>query len=295
MKLARYSLNGTVRVGVVDGDRVLDLADLDPAAPSRISDVLAKGPAYLAHISPRVKQAAASHALATVRLLAPVPEASKYLCTGLNYADHLAEARALGMQIPEPLTQGWFAKQVSSINGPYDPVYKPKVTSKMDYEAELGFVISKRVRYATEEQALTAIGGYFVANDFSARDWQFASPTVFLGKSFDTHGPIGPWIVTPDEIGNPRELGIRCFVNGELRQQGNTSQMIFGFAEQIMHLSQVMTLMPGDLISTGTCAGVGIATGRFLKVGDIVRVEIDRIGHIENEVIAEPAFDNDPA
>ena len=127
-----------------------------------------------------------------------------------------------------------------------------------------------------------------VANDVTARDWQFASPTYTLGKSFDTHGPTGPWIVTPDEVPDPHNLEMRLTVNGELRQKQNTGTMIYNIWQQIAHLSTVMTLMPGDLIATGTCAGVGIALGKFLQPGDVVRVEIDRIGHIENRIVQEP-------
>jgi 2-keto-4-pentenoate hydratase/2-oxohepta-3-ene-1,7-dioic acid hydratase in catechol pathway len=139
-----------------------------------------------------------------------------------------------------------------------------------------------------ESDALSVVGGYFVANDLTARDWQAASPTFTLGKSFDTHGPIGPWIVTADEIPDPQSLQMRLFVNGELRQKQSTAGMIYSLAQQISHLSKVMTLLPGDLLATGTCAGVGVASGKFLQPGDVVRVEIDGIGHIENRVIAEP-------
>jgi 2-keto-4-pentenoate hydratase/2-oxohepta-3-ene-1,7-dioic acid hydratase in catechol pathway len=158
----------------------------------------------------------------------------------------------------------------------------------MDYEAELGVVIGKRCRYVTEDAATSVVGGYFVANDLTARDWQQASPTFTLGKSFDTHGPIGPWIVTADEIEDPQSLEMRCYVNGELRQRQSTSQMIYSVVQQIAHLSKVMTLVPGDLIATGTCSGIGAVQGKFLQPGDVVRVEIDRIGHIENRVIPEP-------
>jgi 2-keto-4-pentenoate hydratase/2-oxohepta-3-ene-1,7-dioic acid hydratase in catechol pathway len=186
--------------------------------------------------------------------------------------------------------QVWFNKQVSSINGPFDAVHSPRVSEMLDYEAELGVVIGKRCRHVSAADAKNFIGGYFVANDVTARDWQFASPTFTLGKSFDTHGPIGPWIVTADEIPDPHALDIKLFVNGKQRQSSNTSQMIYNIYAQIEHLSKVMTLEPGDLLATGTCAGVGIASGKegMLKVGDVVRVEIERIGHIENTIIAEP-------
>jgi 2-keto-4-pentenoate hydratase/2-oxohepta-3-ene-1,7-dioic acid hydratase in catechol pathway len=152
-------------------------------------------------------------------------------------------------------------------------------------------VIGKRCRHVRAAQAREVIAGYFVANDVTARDWQFASPTWTLGKSFDTHGPIGPWIVTADEIADPHALPMRLYVNGELRQSASTGLMIHNIYEQIAHLTTVMTLEVGDLIATGTCSGVGVARTppSFLKIGDVVRVEIERLGHIENQVIAEPA------
>jgi 2-keto-4-pentenoate hydratase/2-oxohepta-3-ene-1,7-dioic acid hydratase in catechol pathway len=138
------------------------------------------------------------------------------------------------------------------------------------------------------------VAGYFVANDLTARDWQLESPTFTLGKSFDTHGPIGPWITTADEIVDPHDLKMRLWVNDDLRQNQNTGMMIYNIWQQIHHLSQVMTLEPGDLIATGTCANVGIALGKFLQPGDVVRVEIEKLGHIENRVIEEPIEDYVP-
>jgi 2-keto-4-pentenoate hydratase/2-oxohepta-3-ene-1,7-dioic acid hydratase in catechol pathway len=158
----------------------------------------------------------------------------------------------------------------------------------MDYEAEMGVVIGKRCRYVSLEDARSVVAGYFVLNDVTARDWQFKSPTYTLGKSFDSHGPIGPWITTADEIADPHALDMKLWVNGELRQQASTGGMIYDIWQQIHELSQVMTLEPGDLIATGTCANVGIALGKFLQPGDVVKVEIAGLGHIENSVEQEP-------
>ena len=227
-----------------------------------------------------------------MKLEAPIPDAQKYLAIGMNYQDHADEAARAGVAVPK--NQLWFNKQVSCITGPYSPVYKPRVSTKMDYEAEMGVVIGKRCRYVSEADARSVVAGYFVANDLTARDWQFASPTFTLGKSFDTHGPIGPWITTHDEIDDPHDLMMRLWVNGELRQEQNTGQMIYNIWQQIHHLSQVMTLEPGDLIATGTCANVGIALGKFLQPGDVVKVEIDKLGYIENRVIEEPVEDHVP-
>jgi 2-keto-4-pentenoate hydratase/2-oxohepta-3-ene-1,7-dioic acid hydratase in catechol pathway len=291
MKLARYSLDGTMRIGVVRADRVIPLSALLPSPPATIRELLAAGPSLLKAIALALQGtgAGAGHALASVRLEAPIPDAGKYLAIGMNYQDHADEAAAAGINIPK--NQLWFNKQVSCITGPFDDVCKPRVSEKMDYEAELGVVIGRRCRYVSAEDARSVVGGYFVSNDLTARDWQFASPTYTLGKSFDTHGPIGPWITTADEIADPHALQMRLWVNGELRQH-NVTKMIHDIWQQIHHLSQVMTLEPGDLIATGTCAGVGIASARFLQPGDVVKVEIEGLGHIENTVVADdtPAY-----
>lgn len=287
MKLARYTVNGKTTIGVIDGDRVVDISDLDANAPATLREVLAQGAPLLEKLRSSIKVAKGGHSLSSVRLEAPIPDAQKYLAIGMNYHDHAEEAARAG--VPVPKNQLWFNKQVTCITGPFDPIYKPRVSDKMDYEAEMGVVIGKRCRYVSEEDAQSVVAGYFVANDVTARDWQFQSPTFTLGKSFDSHGPIGPWITTADEIANPHDLEMRLWVNGELRQKQNTGQMIYNIWQQIHHLSQVMTLEPGDLIATGTCANVGIALGKFLQPGDVVKVEIDELGHIENRVEAEPS------
>jgi 2-keto-4-pentenoate hydratase/2-oxohepta-3-ene-1,7-dioic acid hydratase in catechol pathway len=286
MKLARYRFENRIAIGIVEGDTVLDVSAAVPDAPASIEAMLAAGTDELSRIERLARAAARARPLAAVRLECPIPHPQKYLAIGMNYHDHAEEARKAG--IPIPTTQLWFNKQVTCVTGPYDAVCKPKVSDRMDYEAELGVVIGKRCRYVPEDDALSVVGGYFVANDLTARDWQQASPTFTLGKSFDTHGPIGPWIVTADEIGDPQALELRCYVNGELRQQQSTAKMIYSVAQQIAHLSKVVTLMPGDLIATGTCSGIGAVLGKFLQPGDVVRVEVDRIGHIENRVILEP-------
>ncbi|ROZ75047.1 fumarylacetoacetate hydrolase family protein [Ramlibacter sp. WS9] len=287
MKLARYTYQGETRIGVIRADSVVAIAHLDAAAPATIRELLAGGQALLNRLDLALEQSSAAVPLKDVRLLAPIPDAQKYLAIGMNYHDHAEEAARAGIAIPK--NQLWFNKQVSCITGPYDPIYKPRVEDKMDYEAEMGVVIGKRCRYVSEEDARSVVGGYFVANDVTGRSWQFQSPTFTLGKSFDSHGPIGPWITTADEIADPHALDMKLWVNGELRQQASTGGMIYNIWQQIHHLSQVMTLEPGDLIATGTCANVGIALGKFLQPGDVVRVEIDKLGHIENTVAVEPA------
>jgi 2-keto-4-pentenoate hydratase/2-oxohepta-3-ene-1,7-dioic acid hydratase in catechol pathway len=226
------------------------------------------------------------HALEDVRLLAPV-QPRKFLAIGLNYADHIAES---GMEAPQfPV---FFNKQVTCVVGPDEDVHMPRVSSLLDYEGELAVVIGTRCRHVPEERAHEVIAGYTIANDLSVRDWQVRTPTMTMGKSFDTHGPLGPWIVAQNELGDPHDLSIRTYVNDELRQDGNTGRMIYDCYEQVAHLSQAFTLEPGDVIATGTPAGIGAVRQPFpeglLKVGDIVRVEIDRIGELRNTVVEEP-------
>jgi len=288
VRLVSYQYKGVDSVGIVAGDEVVDIPANLPHAPNSIKAIFAEGDSMLAEIRQLAESGKGSRVkLSDVSLLAPISDPQKYLAIGMNYQDHAEEVRAKGIAIPK--SQLWFNKQVSCITGPYDPIVYPRVSNKLDYEAELGVVIGRRCRYVSEEDARDVIAGYFVANDVSARDWQAASPTFTLGKSFDTHGPIGPWIVTADEVENPHDLDMRLYVNGEIRQQTNTSGMIYNIWQQISYLSQVMTLEPGDLIATGTCANVGMATGKLLNIGDVVKVEIEGIGSIENTVIADTA------
>jgi 2-keto-4-pentenoate hydratase/2-oxohepta-3-ene-1,7-dioic acid hydratase in catechol pathway len=223
--------------------------------------------------------------LADVQLLAPVPRPGKYLAISLNYADHIAET---GRDKPE--FPSFFTKQSSCVTANGEPIFLPKVSDKLDYEGELALVIGKRCRHVPVEQAHQVIAGFTIANDVSVRDWQFRSPTFTVGKSFDTHGPLGPWLVTSDEINDPHNLDLKTWVDDELRQDSNTQHMIFNCYEMIAYLTQAMTLEPGDVISTGTPAGVGVKmTPRgYLRAGQTVRVEIAGIGALTNPVITEP-------
>ncbi|WP_250517901.1 fumarylacetoacetate hydrolase family protein [Caballeronia sp. INDeC2] len=224
-----------------------------------------------------------------VTLQAPVPRPGKILGIGLNYADHVEES---GMQ--RPSEQLWFAKMPTAATGPFDPIELPRVSEQLDYEAELAFVIGRRCRHVPRERAREVIFGYCAANDVSVRDWQLRTSQFTIGKSFDTHAPFGPWIVTADEIGDPHTLGIRCFVNDEQRQNSNTSELVFDCFSQVEHLSKAMTLEPGDVILTGTPGGVGVGLRppRWLRPRDRVRVEIDKIGAIENTVQTETSNDH---
>jgi 2-keto-4-pentenoate hydratase/2-oxohepta-3-ene-1,7-dioic acid hydratase in catechol pathway len=202
------------------------------------------------------------------------------MAIGLNYAEHAAESG-----VEKPKHQIWFAKTANTINGPFDPVELPAVSAALDYECELVLVIGRRCRNVLYDEARKVIFGYCVGNDVSVRDWQLMTPQWVLGKSFDTHAPIGPWITTADEI-DPHSLAMHLQVNGETRQHGNTRELLFDCYAQVEHLSKVMTLEPGDIIFTGTCGGVGIASNppRWLEADDVVRVEIEGLGAIENTV-----------
>ena len=281
MKLVRYD-DGTVKIGAVKGDGIVDLA----AAGCRwttICSIAGGGAQALDDVRTLVERTDASVALGAVRLLAPIERPGKYLAIGMNYAKHLEEADRLG--VARAKHQTWFNKQTTCLSGPYDDI-DPGVTEKLDYEVELGAVIGAPAKHVREAAATAHVFGYFVANDVSARDWQFHTPTFTMGKSFDTHGPIGPWIVTADDVPDPHALDLRCYVNGALRQSNNTSQMIHNLWAQIAYLSTAFTLETGDLIATGTPEGVGVGMEppRFLQPGDVVRCEIDGIGAIENRV-----------
>lgn len=286
MKLVTFTHNGATRIGKLVGDQVLDLAAALPQLPRDMRSLLAEGEPALALVHAAEPVPSAMLPLADVKLEAPVPNPSKYLAIGMNYADHIEESLRKGIKTPD--VQLWFNKQVSCITGPYDPVVMPSMSDMLDYELELCVVIGKRCRNVSVADAPAVIAGYMVANDVSVRDVQWRSPTWTVGKSFDTHGPVGPWLVTADEIADPHALNMRLTVNGEERQNNNTSKMVNNIYQQIAHLTEVMTLEPGDLIATGTPMGVaaGMTPPRYLKVGDVVRAEIDHLGFIENKVTA---------
>jgi 2-keto-4-pentenoate hydratase/2-oxohepta-3-ene-1,7-dioic acid hydratase in catechol pathway len=290
MKLVTFSHQGRMAIGKIEGRQVVDLPASEPSLPGTMRELIAAGPRALALARAVEAEFAVTIPLADVQLLAPVPDPSKYLAIGMNYSKHVAEAVRAGIKVPD--TQVWFNKQVSCINAPYGVVHMPppQVSDKLDYEVELCVVIGKRCRHVKAADAKSVIAGYMVCNDFTLRDWQIRSPTMTMGKSFNTTGPIGPWIVTADEVADPHALEMRLFVNGELRQQETTGGMVYDIFQQIEHLSTAFTLEPGDLIATGTPSGVGVAMQppRFLKIGDVVRAEIDNLGFIEHRVVAEP-------
>jgi 2-keto-4-pentenoate hydratase/2-oxohepta-3-ene-1,7-dioic acid hydratase in catechol pathway len=282
MKLVRFDAGDGPKCGVVVEDGVVDLAAAG-CVFTDMMDIINGGAEALEAVAQTVADTKPQHALNSVSLLAPISRPGKYLAIGMNYKKHADEAHKLGVAVPEH--QVWFNKQTTCVSGPYDEI-DPGVTEKLDYEAELGLIIGTAAKGVSIKDALKHVFGYFVANDVSARDWQMHTSTFTMGKSFDTHGPIGPWIITADEVPDPQNLELRCYVNDELRQSTNTSEMVHHIANQITYLATAFTLEPGDLIATGTPSGVGVAMEPpvYLQAGDVVRCEIDGIGVIENRV-----------
>lgn len=291
MKFVRFDAGQGAAAGVLSGESISRLEAPDGRA---VDDVI-----YWLNQVDRAAELttqASTQVLRTdeVRFLAPVPRPRKFLAIGMNYQGHLAEMQRAGMSVSSS-GQVWFNKQVTTVNGPFDDVLKPATSDMLDYEVELCMVVARYGRDVPRDDAASIIGGFMVCNDFSVRDWQIASPTLTLGKSFDTHGPVGPYIVTPDEVGDPHELALRLWVNGELRQDSSTGDMIHDCWDQVAHLTRAVTLEPGDLIATGTPAGVGaLMTPRtFLKAGDVVRAEVERVGHIQNTIVDRPRGESD--
>lgn len=282
MKLLRYELDGSARSGVLAGGEIVPLTPIADSYPTMLS-IIGGGDQALAKVRTVAEAGVGKIALSDVTLLAPIERPGKYLAIGMNFGKHVEEAAKLGIERPK--RQFWFNKQTTCLSGPYDAI-EMGVSEKLDYEVELGVVIGKPAKGVSEADAANHVFGYFVANDVSARDWQAHSPTFTMGKSFDTHGPIGPWIVTADEIGDPHSLRLRCWVNDELRQDADTGELIYNVWQQISYLSTAFTLEPGDLIATGTPSGVGIGMDPpiYLNSGDVVRCEIEGIGVIENTV-----------
>lgn len=284
MKLVTFIHNGLARVGAVCNNNVVDSQD-DTEIPSTMIDFLAAGDSAMQRMQRLVDTMPPKFSLSEVTLAAPVPRPGKYLAIALNYADHIAETGK-----DEPDYPSFFSKQSTCVIGHNGAIHMPKVSSKLDYEGELAFVIGKRCRHVPVDKAHQVIAGFTIANDVSVRDFQARSPTMMIGKSFDTAGPLGPWLVTTDEIADPHNLNLQTWVESELRQNSNTQHMIFNCYEMVAYLSQAMTLEPGDVISTGTPSGVGVKMQPrgYLKVGQTVRIEIEGIGTLSNTVINEP-------
>lgn len=280
MKIVRFCIDrDPARFGIAADDRIISLHGVLPAGLDDARELIARWEELLPAVSAAQTRGGPWLPMKSAKLLAPIARPGKIFAIGLNYADHIAESK-----LGTPEHQVWFTKAATSVNPPYDGVEIPSEPSFVDYEAELVVVIGKGGRDLTREQAPGAVFGYCVGNDVTERAWQHRTPQWSLGKSFDTHAPIGPWITTADSLRDPHTLDVKSWVNGELRQSSNTRQLVFDIWEQIAHLSHAMTLEPGDLIFTGTPGGVGAAMNprQFLQQGDVVRVEIAGLGHIEN-------------
>jgi acylpyruvate hydrolase len=283
LRLLTYDDGSGATGGVLLGEEIVPLRALDAAATSVRGLLRALDPAGLAALAERAASARERLALASVRLEAPIPDPQKIICLGLNYRDHAAES---GQEPPAaPL---WFGKFANSLIGSGEETVLPATQPEfVDYEAELAVVIGRPAHRVAVDEALSYVAGAMPFNDVSARDLQLQNPLWTSGKAIDTFAPCGPALVTLDEIPDIQDLGLRTRINGELVQEGTTSEQIFAVAEAVAWLSRTMTLVPGDLIATGTPAGVGASKGRFLRDGDTVEVEVDGLGALSSPVRCE--------
>lgn len=293
MRIASFLHESNISWGVVVGDHLISATGTDyPASVLELIEGQEPAMAVLQRLAD--DRRADRHKLVDLELLAPIPRPRKnVICLGLNYAAHAVESlstKELDIEIPEhPVV---FTKAVTAVTGPFADIPLPKtLTQQFDWEAELGVIIGRGGRSIKESEALAHVFGYTVINDLTARDLQRRHQQFFLGKSLDGSCPVGPWIVTADTIEDPQNLEVRCWVNGTLKQSGNTKQQLFSVARTISLLSEVMTLEPGDIISTGTPEGVGFARQppEFLAVGDVVECEVSGIGRIRNQIISAEA------
>jgi 2,4-didehydro-3-deoxy-L-rhamnonate hydrolase len=279
MKLCRYGKPGYEKPGVIDGEgRLRDLSKvIDDIGPNEISPRQLR---TLSGLEPETMPLVNS----TPRYGVPYVGIGKFIAIGLNYSDHAKEA---GLPIPsEPIV---FMKAITCISGPSDDVIRPRNSTRLDWEVELGVVIGSTAKYVSEAEALSHVAGYCIVNDVSERSFQMATTQWDKGKGFDTAGPIGPWLVTTDEITDPQNLDMALDVNGQRMQTGNTRTMIFSVAKIVSHVSQYMTLLPGDIIATGTPPGVGLGikpTPVFLKPGDVMTLSIQNLGVQKQRVVA---------
>jgi 2-keto-4-pentenoate hydratase/2-oxohepta-3-ene-1,7-dioic acid hydratase in catechol pathway len=288
MKLVTFKSDDNEGIGSLELDAIIPFKE-EPSLPIDMLSFLEAGDTAIKKAEDLCKNPKSKISFSEVKLLAPISRPPKIIAIGLNYADHLEEVRAAGREMETPVVPMIFNKQSLSATGPYEDIHDPKVSEMLDFEGELTFVIGKKCRHVPKEKAHEVIAGYTIANDLSVRDWQLRVPTFTIGKSFDTHCPFGPAIVTPDEISDPHNLDLITEVNGEQRQSSNTKNLIFNCFDLVEHLSTAFTLEPGDLVLTGTPGGVGVIEGKFLKKGDVIKISISELGHIENKVIDEPS------
>ena len=283
MKLVNFLYKGEKNIGALLDDGVCSFKSISDKYSMSMLEFIEQ----IDDLSPKVSKFINSNPevipLSEIEFLPVIERPGKVLAVGLNYKDH---AKETGMDLPKvPMI---FTKQSTSVLGHQGEIHKPKVSDAVDYEGEMAFVIGKKCRHVSKEDALDVIAGVTICNDVSVRDWQIASPTFTMGKSFDTHCPIGPYIVTMDEISDIHNLKIKTYVNDELRQDSCTDQLIFDCFDLIEHITKAFTLEPGDIIATGTSSGVGVVLGKYLIPNDVVRIELENVGTLENKVILEP-------
>lgn len=283
MKLVNFLYKGEKNIGALLDDGVCSFKSISDKYSMSMMEFIEQ----IDDLSPKVSKFINSNPevipLSEIEFLPVIERPGKVLAVGLNYKDH---AKETGMDLPKvPMI---FTKQSTSVLGHQGEIHKPKVSDAVDYEGEMAFVIGKKCRHVSKEDALDVIAGVTICNDVSVRDWQIASPTFTMGKSFDTHCPIGPYIVTMDEISDIHNLKIKTYVNDELRQDSSTDQLIFDCFDLIEHITKAFTLEPGDIIATGTSSGVGVVLGKYLVPNDVVKIELENVGTLENKVILEP-------
>ena len=283
MKLVNFLYKGEKNIGALLDDGVCSFKSISDRYSMSMMEFIEQ----IDDLSPKVSKFINSNPevipLSEIEFLPVIERPGKVLAVGLNYKDH---AKETGMDLPKvPMI---FTKQSTSVLGHQGEIHKPKVSDAVDYEGEMAFVIGKKCRHVSKEDALDVIAGVTICNDVSVRDWQIASPTFTMGKSFDTHCPIGPYIVTMDEISDIHNLKIKTYVNDELRQDSCTDQLIFDCFDLIEHITKAFTLEPGDIIATGTSSGVGVVLGKYLVPNDVVRIELENVGTLENKVVLEP-------
>ncbi|MEM8729268.1 MAG: fumarylacetoacetate hydrolase family protein [Pseudomonadota bacterium] len=295
MRLVTYTKDGATCIGAIKDGAIVDFSGANGSLPADMLTLLQGGDALLETARALVEETEATIPLDEVTLQSPIPNPPRVLAVGINYMDHFLEIpeevrTAKGLTAPKvPVV---FNKQTESVTGPYAPVMAPPESAQLDYEAELAVVIGRTCRRVSAEDAHKVIMGYTILNDVSVRDWQLASMTMTMGKSWDSHCPMGPALVTADEVTDPQNLQVRLTVDGEEQQNFNTGEMIFNIAQQIEYLSTACTLLPGDVIATGTSAGVALfREGQpWLTAGQTVRVEIEGLGHIENQIETDPGI-----
>ena len=291
MKLVTFLHESIQKIGAVVDDQIIDFSKSH--LPKSMIEFIELGDDGINQANALIAKNDSKISINDVKLMAPIPKPNKILGVGLNYKAHKEEAAKAAADLlgkPQEKYPTIFNKQNSSVVGPYDDMHKPDASDFFDYEGELGFVIGKQCRHVPYDKASSVIYGYTVVNDATIRDWQMRGPpmTMTMGKSWDTHCPFGPYLVTSDEVGNPHQLKLETHVNGELRQSASTDGLIHDCFTVVEYLSTAFTLEPGDLIATGTPEGVAATSRNWLKVDDVVKVTIEKLGFIENKVIAEP-------